>query len=624
MKYVIVDLEANGLDVDTVSVHCVVIQPLDPEAAFRPRGEAYRPQSIEAAVKRLNGLVEEGYTLVGHNIVEYDVPILRRYGLKVPDNQFYDTLAVSRAAYPGNTLYNQDRKFLARRKELEGVLKVGAHSLKAWGIRLGEHKGDYDGGFESFNEDMLAYCVQDVAVTGLLLQLLQQRIPDRAALLETHVAALCRTMRLNGIGFDIKAATELAAKLTARREELTRILCEKFQPWYEAGKVKIPKRGMVSRTVRPGSPGYKNVAAGVPYQDIELITFNPASTDHIASRLQAVYGWKPKDYTEGGKPQVTAEVLHDLPYPEAKLLAEYQEIKKILGYISEGEGAWLKLESKGRIHGKVNPTGTVSGRASHNRPNTGNVPTRSELGHACRSLFTAGPGRVLVGADASGLQLRCLAHYFAKWDGGEFARQCETGDIHEYMRKGTGLFTRNFQKTWTYAMLFGAGEGKLGQTAILDHRAALEKGLTTLPLPKLSQAKSLGRQTLENLGNAVPAFPALKRDLEKAAEMGKLRTLDGRWIPIGSAHTAIAMLLQGAEAVIMKTAMVLASEHLKQIDARYALWVHDEFQIEAHPAHAHMVGKIMVDAIRQAGVELELRVKLDGEFKVGKTWAETH
>jgi DNA polymerase I len=617
-KFVVVDLEANGLDVDTVSIHCVVMQI--PGCVARTS----QPDQTHEAVEALNELVSEGYTLVGHNIVEYDIPILRRYGLKVPETQLYDTLVVSRAAYPGNMLYNQDRKFLARRKELEGVLKAGAHSLKAWGLRLGEHKGDYTGGFEAFNEDMLTYCVQDVAVTAVLLRLLQQRIPDNAALLETHVAALCRAMRLNGIGFDIKAATELATKLTARREELTKILCEKFKPWYEAGKVKVPKRGMVSRMVKPGHPGYKNVAAGVPYQDIERTVFNPASTDHIANRLQAVYGWKPKDYTEGGKPQVTAEVLHDLPYPEAKLLAEYQEIKKILGYISEGEGAWLKLETKGRIHGKVNPTGTVSGRASHNRPNTGNVPTRSELGHACRSLFTAGPGRVLVGADASGLQLRCLAHYFAKWDGGEFARQCETGDIHEYMRQGTGLFTRNYQKTWTYAMLFGAGEGKLGQTAILDHRAALEKGLTTLPLPKLSQAKALGRQTLDNLGNAVPAFPALKRDLEKAADMGKLRTLDGRWIPIGSAHTAIAMLLQGAEAVIMKTAMVIAAPELRSMGATYALWVHDEFQIESRPAYADDVGRTMVNAIRLAGEKLELRVKLDGAFKVGTTWAETH
>lgn len=618
MKYVIVDLEASGLDVDTVDVHCVVAQVPGEMPCI------YRPGLIHRGVEMLNKHVEEGYTLVGHNIVEYDVPVLRRFGLKVPDTQLYDTLLASRAAYPGNMLYNQDRKFLSRRKELEGVLKVGAHSLKAWGIRLGEHKGDYDGGFETFNEDMLTYCVQDVAVTCLLVQLLRQRIPDAAALLETEVGAICRRMRLNGIGFDVKAAVELAAKLTARREELTKILRDKFGAWYEPGELKVPKRPMQSRSVAPGTPGYKNHAAGCAFQTVERVEFNPASTDHIANRLQRVYGWKPKDYTEGGKPQVTAEVLHDLPYPEAKLLAEYQEIKKILGYIAEGEGAWLKLEVNGRIHGKVNPTGTVSGRASHNRPNTGNVPTRSELGHACRALFTAGRGRVLVGADASGLQLRGLAHYFAKWDGGEFARQCETGDIHEFMRQGTGLYTRDFQKTWTYAMLFGAGKGKLGQTAILDHRRALEKGLTTVPLPKLSQAAALGQQTLDNLGNAVPAFPALKKDLDKAADEERLRTLDGRWIPIGSAHTAIAMLLQGAEAVIMKTAMVIAAPQLAQYDAEFALWVHDEFQVECPPEHADAVGHLLVDAIRQAGVRLGLRVKLDGAFKVGRTWAETH
>lgn len=621
MKYVIVDLEANGLDVDTVDMHCLVLGGLThPDDSVIP----YRPNELQWGIKRLNRFVEEGYTLVGHNIVEYDIPILRRYGLKVPDDQLYDTLLASRAAYPGNMLFNADRKFLSKNKQHEGVLKVGAHSLKAWGIRLGEHKGDYTGGFELFNEDMLAYCIQDVTVTFKLFDLLRQRIPDDAALLETHVGAICRRMRLNGIGFDTKAAVELATKLTARREDLTRKLCEVFPPWYEAGDLRTPKRAMQSRAVAPGTPGYRNVAAGATYQEVERTVFNPASTEHIANRLQKLYGWKPKEYTEGGKPQVTAEVLHDLPYPEAKLLAEYQEIKKILGYIAEGEGAWLKLEVNGRIHGKVNPTGTVSGRASHNRPNTGNVPTRSELGHACRSLFTAGPNRVLVGADASGLQLRGLAHYFGKWDEGAFAQQCETGDIHEFMRQGTGLFTRDFQKTWTYAMLFGAGKGKLGQTAILDHRRAIEKGLTTLPLPKLSQAAALGQKTLDNLGLAIPAFPALKKDLEKAADEERLRTLDGRWIPIGSAHTAIAMLLQAFEAIVMKTAMVIIAPQLPQYGAEFALWVHDEFQVECPPEHADAVGALLVDAIRQAGVRLGLRVKLDGAYKVGRTWAETH
>lgn len=616
-KFVVVDLEANGLDVDVVDVHCIVTKPSDGDAT------AWVPSGVRDGVQHINRLIDNGYTLVGHNLVEYDIPVLRRYGLKEPPS-VYDTLAASRAAYPGNTLFNLDRKFLSRNKEFEGVLKPGAHSLKAWGIRLGEHKGDYTGGFETFNEDMLTYCVQDVAVTTLLLDKLRSRIPDEAALLETEVARICRTMRLHGVAFDINAAVELAARLTARREELTKELQLVFPPWYEKGDLTVPKRNMQSRQLKPGMPGYKNVAAGAEYMGVERIEFNPASTDHIANRLQKVYGWKPKEYTEGGKPQVTAEVLHDLPYPEAKLLAEYQEVKKILGYVAEGDGSWLKLEVKGRIHGKVNPTGTVSGRASHNRPNTGNVPTRSELGHACRSLFVAGRGKVLVGADAAGLQLRGLAHYFGKWDGGAFARQCETGDIHEFMRLGTGLFTRDFQKTWTYAMLFGAGEGKLGQTAILDHRVALERGLTTLPLPKQSAARTLGKQTLERLGNAVPAFPLLKKDLEKAAEEGWLTTLDGRRIPIGSAHTAIAMLLQGAEAVIMKTAMVIAAPKLKLYDAHFVLWVHDEFQVECNREDADAVGSMLVEAIRLAGETLKLRVKLDGAYKVGNTWAETH
>jgi DNA polymerase I-like protein with 3'-5' exonuclease and polymerase domains len=158
----------------------------------------------------------------------------------------------------------------------------------------------------------------------------------------------------------------------------------------------------------------------------------------------------------------------------------------------------------------------------------------------------------------------------------------------------------------------------------LDHRTALEQGLTTKPLPKLSQSAALGRQTLENLGNAVPAFPKLQADLHKAAATGWLTTLDGRKIPIGSEHTAIAMLLQGAEACVMKKAMALAKRRIESLHGAFVLWVHDEFQVEALPEHAETIGKILVDAMGEAGESFGLRVKLDGAFKVGKTWAETH
>lgn len=618
MQFAVVDIETTGLDVDTVDIHCIVVTTDDGSRSFDP-------DEIQEGIEHLNGLLSLGVVLVAHNGIDYDIPILERYGMNTPGvNQIYDTRIASRAAYPGATLQKYDSKFLLKYPHLREDWGFALHSLKNWGMRLGCPKDDYDGGWETFNQEMLDYCVQDTVTNLKVLDFLRTKIPDEAALLDCEVARHCRQMRLTGVGFDVPRAHTFAAELMTKRQELGNKLIEAFGWWWAPnGKLSVPKKSMTSKKYSPGEPGYKNTGKGCSYQNIKQVQFNPASTSHIGQCLIKKYGWKPELYTDGGQPKVTAEILRDLDYPEAPLLAEYQEVKKILGYISEGTGAWTKLEKNGRLHGTVHATGTVSGRASHNSPNTGNVPSRSELGHGCRSLFCARQGRTIVGADASGLQLRGFAHYLAKWDGRTFATQCETGDVHEYMRAATGLYTRDFQKTWTYAKLFGAGKGKLGATVILDHHKALALGLTEEPAPPQSKAVSLGRQSLDNLGNAIPAVNELNEMLAAAAKRGHLRTLDGRKLPISSDHIAIAMLLQGFEAVVMKRAMVIAEARVPK-DCDLVLWVHDEFQYEVPVDMADEVGKILVESLNEAGEYYNLRVKIDGEYKVGNTWAETH
>jgi hypothetical protein len=616
------DIEANSLDTATAQVHCVVIHDGTTHKAFT-RAE------LDDAVHLLNGLLATGWVLAGHNIIEYDLPILQRHGLAVPGKeQVYDSLVVSRAAKPGNLLFQEDQAFLRRRPDLKDELKAGAHSLKAWGLRLGNLKDDYDGGWEEFSQEMLDYCVQDVALNVDLIGLLRQRIPDTAALIECEVARICRDMRLRGVGFDVEKAEHLTIQLAARRFELTGILKAAFPARVVKTKQFTPKRTQKrkhTRFVNGELVECDQMVQGETFWKGEVEEFNPASTEHIASRLMEKYNWRPTKYTPGGKPQVTAEVLADLRYPEAPLLAEYQEIKKVLGYIAEGNNAWLRLEKNGRLHGKVNPTGTVTSRASHNSPNTGNVPSRTELGHKCRSLFRATSGRVIVGADASGLQLRGLGHYLSPWDGGAFARQCEDGDIHEYMRAATGLYYRSRQKNWTYARIFGAGDTKLGAMRLLDWHDAYAEGLTTEKPPKQGAAKRLGRETLENLGDAIPAFNELQKRLKEAARRGFLTALDGRKLPVASEHLALAVLLQSFEACIMKLAMVIANDWLREIPgAGYVLWVHDEFQVECPEKHADAVGKILVRAMNRAGERLGCQVRIDGEYQVGQTWADTH
>ena len=626
MNIAVVDIECNGLDTETVDVHCIVIDvPGSSDAGDTWTYDSERGD-LDKGIAHLNDLIDDGYALAGHNVIEYDFPILERYGMK-PPGLVYDTLVVSRAAKPGNQLFGEDEGFLRKNPHLRDDLMKGAHSLKAWGLRLGCPKDEYDGGWETFSQTMLDYCVQDVASNVTLLDKLRTRIPDEAALLECDVARICRRMRLHGVYFDRASAEGFTCTLAARRSLLGTQLRDRFGSWVEKTGTRTPKRTQNrkhKRLVDGRIVEFPRMVEGETYDVGKMVEFNPASPDHIARSLIATYGWKPKHYTETGKAQVTAEVLRDLPYPEAPMLAEYQEIKKILGYVSEGTGAWLKLEKDGRIHGKINPTGTVSGRASHSRPNLGNVPSRSKLGHGCRSLFGAPAGRVFVGADASGLQLRGLGHYLGKWDRGAFAKQCGDGDIHEYMRAATGLHVRDVQKTWTYAKLFGAAANLLGKTVIEDHRVAVERGLIDTPVPPQSRARALGQQSIMNLGKAIPAFDELEEMLEKAAERGYLRDLTGRRIPVGSAHLAIAMLLQSFEACIMKKAMAIAAPRIEALGGHVVLWVHDEFQSECPAELADAIGQIKVDAMREAGEYFNLRVVIDGEYKVGQTWADTH
>ena len=620
-KIFIVDIETTGLDVKTVDIHCVVIQIRGEEA------EAFRPHETPAAIARLNELLADGFILSGHNVIRYDIPILVRFGMNEPEvGRVYDTVMVSRAAYPGNKLGALDKGYLMKHPGLRGDLHVGAHSLKAWGLRLGCPKDMYDGGWETFSEEMFTYCIQDVNSNWTLAEKLLDRMPFEAAMMECEVARICNRMTDHGFAFDRKAAEELVITLTTRRAELTNELRILYAPWYKpvkAGVVETPKRSAVSRLIDPGEVGYRNVKKNCQFTKVEQVSFNPASTQHIADRLMTVHGWKPTHYTPGGQPMMSGDILRDLPYPEAPLLAEYQELKKILAYLSEGQNAWLKLEQAGRLHGTVNPTGTVTSRAAHARPNLGNVPSRSDLGKACRTLFVASTGKVMVGADAAGLQLRGLAHYLGRWDGGEYARQIVSGDIHSFNQKAVGLYFRDSAKTFIYALLFGAGEAKLGATVLADLHRAKEEGLYSGELPGNKACRRLGKTARRNLGDAIPAFDKLADVLKDSAAAGSLKALDGREIPIASDHVGLAMLLQSFEACVMKYAMV-GSDMVLPESADIVGWIHDEFQTECLPEDADATGQAMTCAMAAAGIHYKLRVPIAGEYKVGSSWSDTH
>lgn len=591
----IFDCETDGL-LETVStVHCLVVR-----------------DTLNNEVHRFKDNIQDGCNLLmttdqeigGHNVIKYDIPVLQKlFNFKVNESKVIDTLVLSRLVYPD--LGDIDSKLLAREK-LESKL-YKSHSLKAWGMRLGFLKDDYDMSIEEnraqWSQEMEDYCVQDTLVTEKLYNFLISKEPSTTSVeLEHQLQWIVAQMERDGFYFDTEKAKALHTELVARKLELENELQQAFPPEtveedMGISKVTNQKVGRVK---------------GERYIKRTVVPFNPNSRQHISSRLMSKYGWKPKDFTPNGQPKVDDSIISTLEYPEAKILAEYLVIQKRLGQLSDGDQAWLKkVGSDGKIHSNYTTNGAVTSRATHSNPNIAQVPSsNAPFGSECRSLFTCtSPSRALVGADLSGLELRCLAHYMAQFDGGDYGRKLLEGDIHTENQKLAGLETRPQAKTFIYGFLYGAGAAKIGEIVGGSPQ----------------QGQALKNKFLANL-------PALKRLITGvvnfAEKNGWVPGLDKRKLPIRSPHAALNTLLQSAGALISKQAIIIFNELLTknnyQSRTKLVAWIHDEIQVETDREIADEIGKLAVQSFELAGSHFKFRVPITGEYKVGNNWSETH
>ena len=662
MKTLFFDIETNAIEdwsnlSDLKTVHCLSIY--DPTI---PKMITYHGAGIQ------NGLMElaKADKIVGHNVIGFDLPALSKlYNFHPALIKVLDTMVMARCIVPDvrnddiikrNKLCEPHRPIAYELAEEQG-LKIGSkacnkfvqqylnekvikqfnedygpgsHSLKAWGKRLNKVTklayGEEDGAFDSYNEEMRKYCERDVIVTQLLFdELLKTEPSEHMLAIEHWFAFLMHRQEKRGFAFDIDKAEKLEVKLIARRAELLDKLQNEFPAkteemktpsgWrveidgvtYEAETKVLLKQ--VLKEAKQVQARAKD-AVQLPMKT-KTTLFNPGSRQQIAERMLELGYELPKE-PDAKTPKVDEAVLKSIDHPFAAVLCEYLIVTKRLGQLAEGERAWLKLMKHGRIHGRVNTNGAVTGRCTHQNPNVAQVPAcRAEYGEECRDLFKAGKGFKLVGCDASGLELRMLAHYLALFDGGEYAQTVVTGDVHTLNQKAAGLETRDQAKTFIYAFLYGAGDAKIGE--IVGGSAA--------------EGQMLKRKFLSNL----PALRKLQMAIKSKVERkGKLVGLDKRILPVRSPHAALNMLLQSAGAVCMKVALIQLFQKLNILkwshgaDYAFVANVHDEFQAEVVPEKADIFGQLAVGAIQSAGKELKLNVALDGEAKVGNTWAETH
>lgn len=610
----IFDLETNGLLSDLTKIHCLVIYDTETQQVLNCKnlknniidGEYL---SIETGISMLQDADE----IAGHNIVKFDIPAIQKlYPSFKPKGKIFDTLLVSKLAYPD--IGEIDGRYI--RKGRYSAKIRGKYSLKAWGYRLGELKGTYNEQEDCWSEwslDMQRYCEQDVMVTKKLYNLLKSKnISQEAIELEQEFASIIGEQEQRGVYFDFDKAIELQADLYQQKYEIEKQLKQVFEDEI-VEEVFIPK---VNNTKK----GY---VKGQPFIKKKIIEFNPASRKMIADRLIKKYNWKPKIKTETGKPKIDETVLETLDYPEAPLLKDYFLLIKTLGQLSDGKNAWLKMYNlkTEAIHGQVDTLGAVTGRCTHNRPNLAQVPAVSKdkegnvlygiaggWGYECRSLFKARKGYKLVGCDASGLELRCLAHYMSD---AAYTHEILNGDIHTKNQHAAGLATRAEAKRFIYAFNYGGGDSLIGSIV----GGGAKKG------------KEIKKKFLASL----PALDKLIKSVKhKAKTRGFLYGLDKRKLKIRAEYLALNVLLQSAGAVVMKKALCVLYQSLldkgwKQgIDFAFVLNIHDEYQAEVREDLINEYKVMAVEAIRKAGEYFKFRCSLDGEAKVGNNWAETH
>jgi len=641
MPRFICDTETDGLLPQLTKIHCIVLVDLDTEVSYDFADQpGYRPLS------EARGMMDQAELLVFHNGIGFDLPALRKVWGWEPKGDTWDSLILSRLEYPD--IKADDWKMLDKMPSKMPMHMVGKHSVAAWGYRLGCNKGDFTGPWDTWSPRMHEYMIQDGQVQLRIVKHLLARKPSVDALkLEEEFHQILMDQERDGFNFDELAAHKLQAELAGRRQELHQELVATFKPWFAPEEKKGDKGLRYTRTTRRmkradwGCGKTEVFEADTQYTKIKLVEFNPGSRDHIADRLSKLRGWKPREINlKSGKPKVDDEVMGKLTYPEAPLIAEFLMADKRLGALSEGKEAWLKAVQKdGKLHGRVMHIGTITHRCAHSKPNLGQVPSVRKdgnknvlmgsaggYGYECRSLFTAADGYVLLGADASGLQLRCLGHYLARYDGGAFIKILLEGDIHQHNTDALGdlAVNRDAGKTLIYAYLFGAGDNKLGRTVREWYRKA---GLT----PPIDSQAALGKEVRARLQSGIVGLGKLQGDISaRVRAKGYLRGLDGRKIPIRSPHAALNALLMAAEAVLVKRATVLFHRNLstagyvKGVDWWQAAHVHDEFQCNVKEEHAVDCGRRAVESIRAAGEYYSCRCPLTGEYKLGRNWAETH
>ena len=571
------DIETD--DLKATLVHCIVAQDMDTGEIYK-----YPPSKLSEGYE----LLANADTLIGHNIIGFDIPIVEKFGgVDLSHIPVIDTLVLSR-------LFNPNRG--------------GGHSLENWGYILKFKKIEFQD-YLNYSKEMMDYCVRDVQVNALVLKKLREEskgFSKQCIAIEQNVARIMKQQEVNGFKFDLESALLLLAELREKKQSIEDEVHNTFKPKWVDDKLVNPyikKDGDLSKRGLTDDEYQRCLDTNnfEPFMRQTLQDFNLGSRKQIGEYL-IDFGWKPERFTPTGQPIVDEKTLSAITHiHEAKLIADFLLLQKRIAQVD----SWVEaVQEDGRVHGFVIPNGAITGRMTHRNPNMAQVPAvYSPYGKECRACWTVEEGNVLIGVDASGLEIRMLAHYM---NDEEYTNEILNGDIHTANQKLANLESRDKAKTFIYALMYGAGDEKLGSV--------------------VGGSTADGKRARQYFFDNKPTFKSLRDRVQRASAKNYLKGLDGRKLYVRNQHSALNTLLQGAGAIIMKQALVMLDDVLKlnAVEYKFVANIHDEWQIEVPKDKADFIGNFAVDSIVKAGTHFNLRCPLDGEYKIGANWSETH
>jgi DNA polymerase-1 len=616
-RRVVFDIEADAFYDDVTTIWCVGVMDLESKTNHIFYGDTLA-KGIE--------LVANAEVKVAHNGMEYDVPVIKKVlGVDVAaKGTVVDTCILSRLTKPD---------FL------------GGHSIEAWGRRLNLAKMDFHEAskaagiipsdapkgaeFQQWSKLMNDYCQRDVEVTAKALSAiiamakkdgwgdtLSSIMQHKAVRIEHEMQKELSEQERRGWKFRVEKAQHLLHRMRQAVECIDhkvkpklplRVVAEGNGP-KESRYVKKPTLGS-GKPSKATKDRWGDDAEQVkgPYTRITFEAVDPNSDEQLKSALLQL-GWRPTEYTEKGSPRLTEDSLEEWGGRLGLLVARRLMYRHRIGLV---KGLLESVRPDGKVGAGGIAQGAVTGRVAHRV--VANIPrVSSPMGKAIRSLFCADEGYVQIGADASGLELRCLAHYLNKPKITELICDPEQ-DFHQFCADGLGM-DRDCSKTTEYAWLYGSGDLNLGRTARLskigDWFGTAEEG-------KMIRARLLDTLDAKELIDKV----------SYQANNGFITGLDGRRIPIRSDHAALNTLLQSCGAIIMKVAYLKLLAWLRKnlyIDAWVVCFYHDEYQVVCRPDQAERVARVMERCIVWAGEHFKLNAPLAAEAKIGHSWKECH